>query len=154
MTLQSLQQLWCCYMLVARSKWCMKWGNLRGVSLERLEKAVHGTVLFSFPAACLILINFSCQNENSFHSEQKMALFEKKNPKTWKQGSIRVPLFFSRCSNTFRCSEHLRVAWWPQGWPELAGLWHIQMLIGCHCGCQMFHGYILMNNYQLDFMKN
>lgn len=27
-------------------------------------------------------------------------------------------------------------------------------LVGCHHGCQMFHGYVLMNNYQLDFMKN
>lgn len=38
-----------------------------------------GAVLFSFPAAWFILINFSCQNENSFHSDQEMALFEK-NP--------------------------------------------------------------------------
>lgn len=82
-TLQSLQQLWCCYMLVARSKWCMKWGNLRGTSLEYLEKAVCGAGLFSFPSVCFILINFKCQNENCFHSEQGMALFElKKNLKS------------------------------------------------------------------------
>lgn len=111
-TLQSLQQLWCCYMLVAGSKWCMKWGNLIGTSLECLEKAVHGAVLFAFPAECFILINFSRQNENSFHSELEMALFEKK---PGEQGSISVPLVFSRCSNTSGCSEHLRVTWWPPG---------------------------------------
>lgn len=37
---------------------------------------MRGAVLFSFPAAWFILTNFSRQNENSFHSEQELALFE------------------------------------------------------------------------------
>lgn len=41
------------------------------------------------------------------------------------RGASAFPWYFSRCSDTSGCSEHLRVAWW--GWPELAGLWHIQM---------------------------
>lgn len=53
----------------------------------------------------------------TFHSGQEMALFENK---LGEQGSISVLSAFSRCSNTFRCSQ-------PRGWPELAGLWHIQM---------------------------
>lgn len=50
-----------------------------------------GAVLFSFPAAWLILTNVSCQNENSSHSDQEMALFEKI---LGEQGSISIPLVF------------------------------------------------------------
>lgn len=107
-TLQSLQQLWCRYMLAARSKWCMKWGNLIGTSLECLEKAMHGAVLFSFPTACFILINFSCQNENSFHSELEMALFEKNLEK---RGASVFPWFLSGSRTLLGALS----TWWPPG---------------------------------------
>lgn len=114
-----------------------------------------GLCCFHFQQHGLYFINVSCQNENSFHSDQEMALFEKIHGG---QGSIGVPLVFSRCSDTFRCSEHLELPgghgaglnWLDCGNPNVG----TNRLVGCHRGCQMFCGCVLMNNYQLDFMKN
>lgn len=84
---------------------------------------MHGAVLFSFPTACFILINFSCQNENSFHSELEMALFEKNLEN---RGASVFPWFLSGSRTLLGAlsTSELPDGHWAASagcWPELAG---------------------------------
>lgn len=84
-----------------------------------------------------------------FMSKWKLFSFRTGNGFIWikkkleEQESISVPLVFSRSSNTFGCSEHLRLSWWP----EQVGSWHIQMweqtgwlaaIVGVRCFVAVF----------------
>lgn len=143
-TLQSLQQLWCCYMLVARSKSCMKWGNLRGASLDCLEKAMCGAVLFSFPAAWLIL--YKC-----FMSKWKLFSFRPGNGFIWKKymegrGASVFPWFLagaqtlSGALSTSSCLVAVGLAW--TGWIVEIQMWEqtawLAAIVGVRCFVAVF----------------
>lgn len=115
-----------------------------------------GLCCFHFQQRGLYFINVSCQNENSLHSDQEMALYEKKYMEG--RGASVFPWFLAGAQTLSGALSTLELPgghgaglnWLDCGNPNVG----TNRLVGCHRGCQMFRGCVLMNNYQLDFMKN